>query len=26
MSRFRYHVDFLHFEEGGLECLLKILG
>ena len=26
MSRFQYTGDFLYFQEGGLECLLKILG
>jgi len=25
MSRFQYHRDFLYFQEGGLECLLKTL-
>jgi hypothetical protein len=26
MSRFQYTGDFLYFQEGGLKCLLKILG
>ena len=25
MGKFRYHGDLLYFQEGGLECLLKIL-